>query len=539
MPMILLLALAIGPVFQAPAIGNKPPAFPVWDAEPAGPFQLRKLALLEMEKVQVELKLTDAQKARMASLEKEFLEKYQEMQGPVDRQEKARAEFLKTREKFEPTVLGLLEPAQKARLDQLHLRFQGSSAFSLELLPRLLGLTDQETRRVRAIVAEGVEALEKASLVPLTFGPGEAPTTPAGVSRFVASPAFRASKEKAWSAVFAAREETLKRVEGALTDRHREIYRGLLGEPFAVESMRDDLSPSRLGLDYEVSLVAQQLHIDLGQRADPYFIAEVANPAYSSDRHPTVLFDEAHHNYHTTTGRYRPFAELIGRDGYKVTPNREPFTPTRLAGSDILVIANALGADGMDHPDASKSAFTEAECDAVRDWVDAGGSLFLITDQPPFGEAAEALARRFGVDTGKGAVRDPANRAVRGLIFSRAKGLIGDHAILRGRDESERVDYVLTFSGQSLKGPSGSVPFLKFSATAVDQREGNPVSAAGRAQGIAFARGKGRVVVMGEAAQLSAQLTENQSNPLGMNVPGSDNRRLVLNTMHWLSRLID
>ncbi|HYN25556.1 MAG TPA: hypothetical protein VES69_10995, partial [Pyrinomonadaceae bacterium] len=64
------------------------------------------------------------------------------------------------------------------------------------------------------------------------------------------------------------------------------------------------------------------------------------------------------------------------------------------------------------------------------------------------------------------------------------------------------------------------------------------VSAAGRAQGIAFKFGKGRVVVLGEAAMLSAQLAGAEKRPMGMNVPGSDNRQLALNIMHWLSGLL-
>ena len=62
-------------------------------------------------------------------------------------------------------------------------------------------------------------------------------------------------------------------------------------------------------------------------------------------------------------------------------------------------------------------------------------------------------------------------------------------------------------------------------------------SAAGRAQGIAFKFGKGRVVVLGEAAMMSAQLAGPEKRRMGMNMPGSDNRQLALNIMHWLSGL--
>jgi hypothetical protein len=276
-----------------------------------------------------------------------------------------------------------------------------------------------------------------------------------------------------------------------------------------------------------------------GQRSDPNFDTKVARPAYTTE-HPRVLFDEAHHNFHTTGGRYKPFAEIIANDGYRVIPNRDKFTKELLAKCDILIIANALGAVGMGQPGAANSAFTEAECDAVRDWVQAGGSLLLITDHAPFGSAAESLAKRFGVDMSKGFTSDPSHSegGETSLVFTRKNNLLGEHPITRGRDDSERVNRVQTFTGQSLKGPAGSVAILRLGETAVDAGDGGKtVSAAGRAQGVAFAFGKGRVVVLGEAAELSAQLIGTER--FGMNVPGLDNRQMALNIMHWLSGLLE
>ena len=61
---------------------------------------------------------------------------------------------------------------------------------------------------------------------------------------------------------------------------------------------------------------------------------------------------------------------------------------------------------------------------------------------------------------------------------------------------------------------------------------------AGRAQGIAFRPGKGRVVMFADAAMLSAQVAGADNKPFGMNVAETDNRQLVLNVMHWLSGLL-
>lgn len=280
------------------------------------------------------------------------------------------------------------------------------------------------------------------------------------------------------------------------------------------------------------------------QVADPNFDTKVARPAYTK-KHPQVLFDEAHNNFHTADGRYKPFADLIKSDGYVITPNKQPFTLSSLKPFGILVISNALGAPQMNAPDATKSAFTDAECDAVREWVRAGGALLFIADHAPMGSAAETLAARFGVGMSKAFTLDNSNTPPEDnnpgfIVYSRDNKLLGDHAITRGRNAAERVNRVIAFTGQSLKGPAGSVAFMKLSDTALDALPGvtEQVSAAGRAQGVAFEFGRGRVVVMGEAGMLSAQLAGPNKLPFGMNRPGLDNRQLALNIMRWLSRLL-
>ena len=86
-----------------------------------------------------------------------------------------------------------------------------------------------------------------------------------------------------------------------------------------------------------------------GQMADPNFDPKVEHPAYKKGG-PKVLFDEAHNNFHTASGRYKPFADLITNDGYQITPNKQKFSTETLRGFDILVISNALGAERMGAP---------------------------------------------------------------------------------------------------------------------------------------------------------------------------------------------
>ena len=191
------------------------------------------------------------------------------------------------------------------------------------------------------------------------------------------------------------------------------------------------------------------------QLADPHFNATVANPAYTKN-YPRVLFDEAHNNFHTAAGPYKPFADLLFSDGYQLVVNRKPFTKVLLSGFKIMVIANPLGAEDADEEGAERPAFTDEEADMVRDWVRGGGALLLIADDPPFSSASETLAKRLEIDMGKGVTVDPAN-ADKGsknpgyLVYSRENQLLVDHAITRGRSDAERINRVLTFVGQSLK----------------------------------------------------------------------------------------
>ena len=278
------------------------------------------------------------------------------------------------------------------------------------------------------------------------------------------------------------------------------------------------------------------------QVADPNFNTKVDRPAYKK-KGPKVLFDEAHNNFHTAGGRYKPFADLISSDGYEVTPNKEKFSAATLKGFKILVISNAMGAAQMNLPAASNPAFTAEECDAVRDWVRQGGALLLVADHAPVGGANQILGERFGIDMSKQYTVDEQNYEKETqnpgfIVYTRESGRLADHAITRGRNAAERVHKVIAFTGQSLKGPADSFAFMKLADTAQDRMPGpdsKPVSAAGRAQGIALKFGKGRAVFLGEAAMLSAQLAGPNQAKFGMNRPGIDNRQLALNIVHWLS----
>jgi hypothetical protein len=277
-----------------------------------------------------------------------------------------------------------------------------------------------------------------------------------------------------------------------------------------------------------------------------------------------VAIDEAHGNFHTADGRYKPFADLLRSDGYNVVAFTSTFDDRSLGGIDVLVISNARNLPAIQAGDTSQPAFRDDEADAIRDWVEKGGSLLLIADHAPFGQAAASLGRRFGIAMGKGYAfdREGAEGITTQLDFSRENGLLGDHPIVRGRDAAETVAKIRTFTGQSLTAPPGAVVLVKLSDTAreaatpddldaEDEAAESPGSAqfgarstpiAARAQGVALTYGMGRVVVLGEAAMLSAQvarLPDGSEIKMGMNVAGNDNRQFALNVLHWLSGLGD
>jgi hypothetical protein len=278
------------------------------------------------------------------------------------------------------------------------------------------------------------------------------------------------------------------------------------------------------------------------QSADANFDARVENPAFTKN-FPRVLFDEAHNNTESSHSRYKPFADLLFNDGYHLVVNRQPFTRGSLESFKILVIVNPLGAEDVDDEGAGGPAFTAAECDALTDWVREGGALMLVVDQSPFASAVEILATRLGVEMSKTETLDPVNpqkdKPTSVIVYSRENRLLSEHSITNGRSPAERVNRVMVFGGQSLKGPTGADALLKLPDNTEDKTpaiKGN--ESGGRAQGIAFRLGKGRVVMFADAAMLSAQVSGSDNKPFGMNVAETDNRQLVLNVMHWLSGLL-
>ncbi|MHC4432145.1 MAG: DUF4350 domain-containing protein [Planctomycetota bacterium] len=284
------------------------------------------------------------------------------------------------------------------------------------------------------------------------------------------------------------------------------------------------------------------------QTGDPDFNPRIDNPAYPAGKGPIVLVDGAHNNFHTAAGRYKPFADLLRQDGYRVTASEAKFTENSLQSADILVIANALHKSNVKSwALPTPSAFTEDEISAVERWVSNGGALLLIADHMPFPGAARDLAAAFGFTFNNGFAFAP-DADTPGIRFSRQDGSLKDHPITRGLTSDERIDLVVTFTGHAFQGPPQAEPLLVFGKSGyslIPQRawefdEDTPkISVEGWFQGAVRKHGKGRIAVFGEAAAFTAQLAGPQKVKMGMNNPDAkQNYRFVLNVMHWLSSLM-
>ncbi len=272
------------------------------------------------------------------------------------------------------------------------------------------------------------------------------------------------------------------------------------------------------------------------------FMAHIGRTRFQQGEGPVVALDEAHHNFHTLSGRYRAFGNVLAADGYRVKAITAAFNARTLASLDVLVIANALnGRNEVEWSLPCPSAFTVMEIDAVRVWVEAGGSLFLIADHMPMAGAAHQLALAFGFAYLNCFALDDRHRQVE--RFYRGCGL-EDHAITDGSLIGGRIDTVVTFTGSAFQLPSGASPIIALNdtytllepAAAGVITEATPFrKGGGWYQGACMPAGLGRVVLFGEAAMFSAQLVDGRS-PSGFNQPEAfQNVALLRNILAWLT----
>ncbi len=289
-----------------------------------------------------------------------------------------------------------------------------------------------------------------------------------------------------------------------------------------------------LGLCCPVLLKAQQV-------SDTAFRVPAFIPRYTQGEGPVVLFDEGHNNPHTLKGRYAAFGKVLRHDGYRLEKGTGELSASYLQKAQIFVSANAVY-DPVNWDLPARSAFTAGEVKALHEWVQQGGSLFLITDHMPCAASVNAIAGSFGFNL----VNGFAQKKERGEeIFSRSRGNLNSNSITNGRHKGERVDSFMIWGGAGFLAPAeaeiisslGSGYDIVLPSKADEIGDTTP-----RISGLGFVNaayrryGKGKVVVFGDGACFTAQLEGIYSHKRGMNnSKAGQNMQLLLNIMHWLS----
>lgn len=304
---------------------------------------------------------------------------------------------------------------------------------------------------------------------------------------------------------------------------------------------------NRRFLETAIAVVSTVSTLRAQQVSDTNYQPEIKRPAYESHPGPRVGVDEAHHNFHTVDGRYKPFANLLIRDGYRVESFAKPLSTESLQAIDILVIANPVNERNVGNWTLpTPSAFTPDEIAALHGWVENGGSLLLIADHMPFPGGAGELAKAFGTEFSNGYARTGrASQEPGPDIFKSGEGL-AENFITAGRAADEKVTQVATFGGSAFKLPEGATPVLTFDSDSISREtkkapgitpDAPVVRIGGWSQGAVETIAKGRVAIFGEASMFSAQISGPQKRPMGMNAPKAEqNHQFVLNLLHWLSR---
>ena len=300
------------------------------------------------------------------------------------------------------------------------------------------------------------------------------------------------------------------------------------------------------------------------QIADPDFIPKNTQHSFSKINSPIVFIDEAHNNFHTANGRYKPFSQVLISDGYTVKPSKEKFTLEYLQQANILVIANALDKNRRDFNPPFGDAFSTDEVEAVKQWVSQGGSLFLVADHTPFPKIIDKLALAFGFKFNNGHINDALfridnNTLVKHPITKGNSASQGDRqlgiftgairqAIIKNASHLERIVQVKTFGGSAFQIPKNAEPLLILGKSAISLIPDIPfkinadtlrVSMAGWYQGAVLEVGEGRVAVFAEAMMFSSQVTVKTGKKNGLLSAGAEqNEQFLLNVMHWLSNKI-
>jgi hypothetical protein len=279
------------------------------------------------------------------------------------------------------------------------------------------------------------------------------------------------------------------------------------------------------------------------QVPDDSFQPVIKNPAFSKGSGPVVFVDEAHENFHKIAERYRPFAKLLERDGYILKESKSKITFDVLNKCQIFVIS-------VPTSKKKQSAFSKEEIQTLKDWVENGGSLLLLTDHMPDPPAIADLASAFGITVLNGYVlnEDP-NESTGPVFFRKTNKTLAEHPITTGRkDLNEEINSITSFTGCAFQATSDFIPLMTlglYKVSWMTKKEGKfpsdtpKINVEGWYQGGVKPLGKGKLAFFAEAGMFTAQIIAGKTK-FGMNVPmAKENPQFLLNVFHWLSGILE
>ncbi len=284
------------------------------------------------------------------------------------------------------------------------------------------------------------------------------------------------------------------------------------------------------------------------QKPDLEFTYENNSPAFAAGTGPKIVFS-TRNSVFVDADLHLPLSALAEADGFAPQKDERPLDAVVADNPTMLALINPYLRNYNDYPAIEPpSAFSDEEIEAVRIWVENGGSLLVIADHAPLGGGSSKLASAFGFTYLNGHTGEDrsaaAGYAKLSLTYMPQVGL-GDHVINKGATGRRPINRFHTFGGQSFIPPAEAVSLLTlpqgWSAwfvydIAANLQSPQKMDASGMSQGAVLEFGKGRVAVFSEAGAFSAQLLPDGSH-VGFNTElGKENPEFALSVLRWLAR---
>lgn len=280
------------------------------------------------------------------------------------------------------------------------------------------------------------------------------------------------------------------------------------------------------------------------QKADNIELPKLENPKFKVGMGPKTYIDQSHYNFHTQSGRFKPFSDLLKLDGFKVD---SIINFSELESKSVLVISNAINSKNLGNwKQPIYPAFNDNEIYTIKKWVESGGRLLLIADHMPFAGAANSLANAFGFSFCDGFAQLKHDKRNQPDVFSETNLRLVSSKITNG-NFGKKITSVTTFTGSSFLIPNDAIGILKFKkGDACLQpeiawqfnKDTKTKDLENSYQGAILNYGKGKIAVFGEAAMFTAQTITNNSDTFKFgfhseNAP--NNIDFIRNLMYWLT----